>query len=304
MRKILLLLLLLLLLLIPIVLSISSAWAEEPSRPVIDIETVSSAVVMIHTEFIESMVVQGESYEVLLRKPGSNLIQPKLFKKEGTGTFVVKGSDLYLVTAAHVAKDTLLDSDVIMKVADDRPEVIPLTQLVGGKDRLDWIVHPTADLAALRLSPPSVIMAKLDQHFLPYEILASQLKAPNRLHPVTTVGFPLGLGTKGKFSPITQQSKTVSGLLTLPRLDTQQPQVFFLLDSPSIGGFSGGPVLELPGVFLGKTEIKRNPDLKWVGVIHGTTGDDTGGKLAVITPAALVRELLGAEKLHGVSTDD
>ncbi len=299
MRKI-----LLLLFLIPILLSIPSTWAEESSRPVIDIETVSSAVVMIHTEFIESMVVKGETYEVLLRKLGTNQIQPKLLKKEGTGTFVVKGSDLYLVTAEHVAKDTLLDSDVIMKVADDQPEVIPITQLIGGKDRLDWIVHPTADLAALRLSPSDEVMAKLDHHFLPYEILVSQLKAPNRLHPVTTIGFPLGLGTKGKFSPITQESKTVSGLLTLPRLDTQQPQVFFLLDNPSIGGFSGGPVLELPGVFLGQTEVKHNPDLKWVGVIHGTTGDNTGGKLAVITPAALVRELLEAEKSPSMSTDD
>ena len=272
-----------------------TAWAEELPAPVIDLETVSSAVVMIHTQFIESMVVQGETYEVLLRKPGTNQIQPKLLKKEGTGTLVVKGEDLYLVTAAHVAKDTLLDSEIIMKVAGDRPQVIPITQLVSGNDQLNWIVHPTADLAALQLDPNAEVISTLRIHFLSAEVLESKRKAPNRLQPVTIVGFPLGLGTEGNFSPISQQSKTVSGLLTLPRLDIQQSQVFFLLDNPSIGGFSGAPVLELPGVYIAKNAIKRNRDLRWVGVVHGTTGDNTGGKLAVITPAALVLELFGAE---------
>ena len=285
-------------------LGISISWAEELPAPVIDLETVSSAVVMIKTEFIESMVVQGETYEILLRKPGTNHVQPKLFKKEGTGTLVVHGEELYLATAAHVAKDTLLDSDIIMKVVGDRPKVIPITKFISKKDRLDWILHPTADLAALRLDPSAEAITKHRLHFLSSVILESARKAPNRLQPVTIVGFPLGLGTDGNFSPISQQSKTVSGLLTLPRLDIKQSQVFFLLDNPSIGGFSGAPVLELPGAYIAKNEIQHNRDLTWVGVVHGTTGDNTGGKLAVITPAALVLELLGAEKSDSATAPD
>ena len=276
---------------------------QKPPNQVIDINTVSSAVVMIRTEFVESVSVQGETYEILLRKPGTDFIQPKLASKEGTGTLVAKGSDLYLLTAEHVAKGTTSDSVIVMKVKDDRPEIIPITQLIGKAERPNWIVHPVADLAAMKLYPQESIMSKLEQHFLSYEILVPEFKAPNRQRPVITVGFPLGLGTKGSFSPISQESKTVSGLVTLPRLDTQRPQEFFLLDKPSIGGFSGAPVLELPGMFIAQNEILRSHALRWVGVMHGTTGDDTGGKLAVVTPAAFVLELLGAKNLEEIPTD-
>jgi hypothetical protein len=71
----------------------------------------------------------------------------------------------------------------------------------------------------------------------------------------------------------------------------------FLLQDPSIGGFSGAPVFDLPGIRLSGSAMVAHQGVACFGITHGTLSDDTGGKLAAVTPSSAVIELIDkAEK--------
>ncbi len=67
----------------------------------------------------------------------------------------------------------------------------------------------------MQLAPgPSIGEGLLPQRFLPLAMLCADKRAPSRDVILTSVGFPLGLGAVGYFSPLTSESKASSGLLT------------------------------------------------------------------------------------------
>ena len=64
-----------------------------------------------------------------------------------------------------------------------------------------------------------------------------------------------------------------------------------------MGGFSGGPVFDLPGPRTVEGNLVIKTSLSCYGIIHGTLSDDTGGKLAAVTPSAFILETIAkAEK--------
>src|SRR6266568_4252239 len=91
--------------------------------------------------------------------------------KIGTGFFVVDttANKLFLVTARHLVSTLTLNSLAVIRVKDDFPQEIPLTQLVGMNSPLAWRVHPTADIAVLTLNPAKDILPLL--HTLARETL-------------------------------------------------------------------------------------------------------------------------------------
>jgi hypothetical protein len=119
---------------------------------------------------------------------------------------------------------------------------------------------------------------------LPLDHFQAQREPVSRDIELTSVGFPNGLGAQGMFSPLTYRSYVSSGLISLNRADTNTPCEFFLLENPSVGGYSGGPVFDL-GIMIvgGMTTIKDRTCC--LGLIHGTISDQTGGKLAAVTPS-------------------
>ena len=77
-------------------------------------------------------------------------------------------------------------------------------------------------------------------------MLNAEESAPQRERWLVVMGFPLALGTKGRFSPITIETKAASGLVRV-KLDYMNTEAtFFVLDKPSIGGYSGAPVFLMP----------------------------------------------------------
>jgi len=74
-------------------------------------------------------------------------------------------------------------------------------------------------------------------------------------------------------------------------------QTFFLLDKPSIGGFSGAPVFLMPWPFTDSPALTMpNIDTKAsvVGLVKGTISDETGGKLALIVPMHFVYQTISS----------
>jgi hypothetical protein len=215
----------------------------------------------------------------------------------GSGFLVAINERLLLVTAAHVAALMSGKASITMGVDNDAARTIGVAALIGGPGDPKWIVHPVADVASLPLSPGADLRALLAGRALPPSVFISKLEAPPRDRPLTVIGFPLGLGVVftgpgGKISPITRESKAASGLLTLPRADTKKPTEFFVLDSPSVGGFSGAPVFILPSAFSQGAGIVFSAATLFVGLVHGTASDDTGGKFALVVPSAFVTQTL------------
>lgn len=256
------------------------------------LDKIYATVVYLQREIPQTTNIDGTNYEIYLKPVGKQIFIPQTLKKLGTGFLVVDGDLLFLVTAQHLASQMNRDSLAALRTSEDRPIKLTLAKLSGITGELTWIQHEKADVAVLLLHPDAEVMPHLKEHFLPKEMISTKLEAPSRERPLTTIGFPLGLGVQDRFSPISRESKPASGLLTIPRFDTKQTAVFYLLDNPSIGGFSGAPIFETPGAHSSQGGLVIGGRLACVGLIHGTISDDTGGKLGAVVPSAFIIETM------------
>jgi hypothetical protein len=209
----------------------------------------------------------------------------------GTGFFVGADTSLFLATADHVSKFLTLDSIVTVRTFGDIPQSFKLGKII--KDEAVWKSHKEADIALIELNHDHMTLLALEKRFLiPSHMYLDKKSLPNQTK-ITIIGFPLALGTQDSFfSPLTRETKIASGFLKIKRGDTKQPATFFILQDPSIGGFSGAPVFEnaLQQTSKGWNLISAGPRL--VGLVHGTLSDDTGGKLGAITPSYQLHELI------------
>jgi len=166
--------------------------------------------------------------------------------------------------------------------------VYSLADLVG-EDIPKWTVHKEADVAVIPLNPPADF--KVSIKYISINQIVDELNAPNLDLVLTTIGFPLNLGIGQKFSPIVKTSRAASGLFRTERGDTKQEANFFILEDPSVAGFSGAPVLKLSKVTIGVMSSGQGA-FECVGLVHGTISDDTGGKFAAIVPGKYIRETI------------
>lgn len=205
----------------------------------------------------------------------------------GTGSFIIKGNNIYLLTATHVAKDTTVDTVLAFGKNQSNCVVLPLQTLSNSKT---WITHPVADMAVMELNILNHL-ALFQERCFPYDHINDTDTPASRDDELTVIGFPNGLGVQGKFSPLTFRSYASSAFLTLNRADTKTPSDFFCLENPSVGGYSGGPVFDMGYEKMGcATATKEKTVLH--GIVHGTMSDDTGGKIALITPMFYIKDLI------------
>lgn len=264
---------------------------------------VLSRVILI--ALIGLMVVNRGASAVTLEELSVTVAYLREGDQIGTG-FFVSSTGPYLVTASHVAAFLTPASKITFRAKSDTPVSLSLMELTAGVSQLQWRLHPEADVAVLRLTLNAQTAPFMQGRFLKLEMIDSAESAPLRERTVTVMGFPLALETTGRFSPITSDGKPASGLLRIPRADTKKEATFFLLDKPSIGGFSGGPVYLLPAPYasggaLVFSDVSAPP--KVVGLVHGTISDNTGGKLAAIVPSRFIHDtIISADKLPVTQT--
>ena len=207
----------------------------------------------------------------------------------GTGIFMSDKNDMpWIITASHVAKSTTTHSKIAIGDENCDCHLLLLTKL---NSQLAWIHHQIADISALPviLSPEN--MPYLKGRCLPYDHFNLQKTSVSRDFELTTVGFPKGLGVTGKFSPLTFRSYASSGILTLNRADTNSPSEFFCMENPSMGGYSGGPVFDLGYMVVGAMTTTKKKTICY-GIIHGTMSDNTGGKIAMVTPTYYLKDIV------------
>jgi hypothetical protein len=249
---------------------------------------------------VERTPIDGVEYEIWLKK--SSEAQPIPYRKpfSGTGFFVRKGNQIYLITAEHVAKSLRYDVKVTVHGPEDIPLTYDIKDLTGSGKEPSWFFHSEADVALLPLNPSEkfkgIIKVLEPNMFLINENGFGQYK--NRV--LTTIGFPLSLGLSGKFSPITKSSKAASNLFRYRRFDKAIETTFLVLDDPSVQGFSGAPVYALSEVSLGGVAFGTG-QFACIGLVHGTLPDNTGGKFAAIVPSYFIIQTI--EKFENKESD-
>lgn len=246
------------------------------------------AVVFLQGHHINKTRVKGREVEVWIRDKNQKHPEPFKLPTLGTGFIVKDRSHLYLVTAQHVAVGIPYEPNATLRGPNDVPLTYDLLKLTGNV-LPKWTMHDEGDIAVLPISPPVDFRAAI--RAVSYSNLASRNSAPDLDEFLTTVGFPLKLGIKDKFSPIVKVTHPASSFFRYPRFDNNVESTFFILDDPSVAGFSGAPVFRLPHIRVGGIRSPQGP-FQCVGIIHGTFKDKTGGKFAAVIPAFYIAETI------------
>ncbi len=256
------------------------------------IDEISRSVVFLSQNVPVVEDNNGIRFEVWLKFPGTNAFIPKQKRISGSG-FVVASSNLcYLVTAKHVATNMTEDCELVMRGDKKEPLRFKISSITG-QPAIRWFHHTNADISIYPL--PTITsqgLMALDRRAVPLEFLESQTNLPSRDTIVTALGFPLGLGAEGEFIPLSRDSKVSSGILN------DGGSQFFLLQDPSVSGYSGGPWIQSgdPRVVATDTTAASisvvSGGVRCWGFVSGTFGDETGGKMSRITPSFYAVDLI------------
>ena len=211
----------------------------------------------------------------------------------GTGMFVSSSAGDnkifgWIVTANHVAIDTNDTTEIIIATRDGKATSLPL-KMFGNLS--NWRHHPVADISVFQIHFSTTNEQFMSNRFFPFDHFNLEKQVVSRDFELTSIGFPHGLGVNGSFSPFTFRSYASSGFVTLNRADTHTPSDFFCLENPSVGGYSGCPVFDLGYSTNGVMEITKGKTVCH-GIMHGTMSDNTGGKIAMVTPSFYLKDLI------------
>lgn len=207
----------------------------------------------------------------------------------GSATIINHNGRYFILTANHVAKVLTSNSEIVFWYQGDLPwreKLLPITI----EKKLNWVSHSIADLSIIELAVTNKdIKKRLNEWAFPSYQINSFKDLPSKDADITFLGFPiLDISNYEHFSPLTFNSHLSSGLITNFRFDYKIPCNFFYLDIPSMQGCSGSGVyysVKKAMFFGGNVTVL-------IGVVHGTAGDISGGKLAAITPSYYIWDLL------------
>jgi len=207
----------------------------------------------------------------------------------GTAIFIEKDNNAYLLTASHVIANINPQTYVLLSDVNGTPTRVGLSVLLGGAT---FVNHPSADLAKAQINISAINQVYIQNRCFPFAQIETNAITISKDLELTSIGFPLGLGATGHtFSPLTFRTFVSAPKITLARFDIGTPCDFIILELPSIGGYSGGPLFDLGYVISGSMTTTREHTILH-GIVHGTISDPTGGKLAAITPCSYLNNWL------------
>lgn len=213
----------------------------------------------------------------------------------GSGFFCATERNYMIITAHHVAVGFNTNTEVMFHSGSNAPTKILLQNVIPKGKKLIAAQDEVNDVAILHVAPQydrdigifSTILA------WPAKNIPTTISAPERNAPLVMFGFPQGLGALGKdisYAAISRSGKPSSGLLDLTGRYVY-PGRMFIIEAPSVGGFSGGPVFD-----LGEPRISGNNNLviggSPVACVGIVSGNFEGDKMGIITPIGHAGKLI------------
>jgi hypothetical protein len=240
-------------------------------------------------ELSKWVVYLSNATPIMVNSPGSTNLIPALKTVSGSGMLVANGKRYFIITAKHVAVEMGTNCEMIIGGANKGPVTFflgSLTTQTGGR----WYNHPIADLSVCPIMPttqPEIDF--LNSKAAPLYFLNSDTNPPPRDFSMTAYGFPLNFGVYVQFVPLIRETKASSESL----MDTNG--YFYLLQDPSVSGYSGGPLIQVGGARMvttpgGMIPVNEQPTC-W-GFVSGTYPDETGGKMCRIVPSYYAIQLI------------
>lgn len=195
---------------------------------------------------------------------------------------------LYIFTANHVTKE--FDNTTIVEIMGPNQKIVSiyLSLLQNG---LNIVNHQSADLSAIEIDITQFNKLNLNVQIFCTSLIDNQkITNISRDTELTSIGFPKNLGTNLLFEPLTFRFYPSSNIIKNICLTGGYTSDIFVLENPSCGGYSGGPVLYLG--YKVDTFITQSSPTVFYGIMHGTISDNTGGKMAVVTPATYILDII------------
>ncbi len=165
--------------------------------------------------------------------------------RSGTGFFVRRDSNLFLVTAAHVFEESNVpEARLVLREKKDDGTIarreLPVT--VRRDDKPLWKRHASEDIAAM----PVALPASIDVAALPFaRILRAEKSGASRVHlgdDVWLPGYPAQLEANAAGWPVLRR-----GMIATHPLSPVASVPTLLVDIRSFGGDSGGPLFAMVG---------------------------------------------------------
>lgn len=209
-------------------------------------------------------------------------------KASGTGTIIGSQGRFFILTANHVASN-ISTGGVVIFHKNSKPLSRTFMSLTDNKAR--WVHHKTSDISIVEIFPKDTSLNSwISKWNFPLNQVYFGKDVPSMDHLLTFLGFPVIDYKLEFFSPLLFQANISSGLITQARYDTKALTTFFFLSEPSIQGCSGSGVFlwvrPKAGVFVGGDRTVL------MGIIHGTQTDNTGGKMAAVTPTFYLKDII------------
>ncbi|KAA5825725.1 trypsin-like peptidase domain-containing protein [Algibacter amylolyticus] len=248
-------------------------------------------ILIFQINIIEGQEKKTQWDEIEISDMSALLYKQKTASTASTGTcsIIEHNAKFYLVTAAHVAKPMDSLSQIIFRIENDKPYKVDLKR-ISATSGINWVFHKEADMAILELKIPNekFLKNRIENNSFPSSQINNGKNLPSRDSDITFFGYPVIDLDLTHFSSLSFNSKICSGLLTQRRGDNKKKSTFFYLNIPSIQGCSGS------GVYYSVKRSMFHGGKKtiFLGVMHGTYSDNTGGKLAAITPSYYLFDIL------------
>lgn len=234
------------------------------------------------------MLKRDDAFKSVVKFETPIIVEGETKYNIGTGFFVSPTAQkLYLITANHVAKN--LNEDTLVYFSGKNGTI--KQSLKDIKHNNFIIDHASADVSAIEINIAAFNCLAIDCVIYPASIIKkAKIANLSRDSELTSIGFPNGLGISLKFEPLTFRSYASSNIIKNVSLDTGYVSDVFFLENAGCGGYSGCPVIDL-GYRVDGLMTQTSSTFIY-GIMHGTMSDATGGKMAVVTPAYYILDII------------
>ncbi|MDP8234082.1 MAG: serine protease [Candidatus Saelkia tenebricola] len=265
----------------------------------ITIDELGKTTVYIREQFNSYEMKGGRKYEIWFKDTQTGELTPKLITKQGTGFLVVHNKHIYIVTAAHVAKDMSNKAEIIWNTASDETRIFTIEDLEKKLPYSKWFFHTFADIAV----HPFGFTEKTEHILVPEELFIKKNEVASLGTKVYVLGFPLNLGLHDTLSPISKKAEIASWITTIDYPNIRLDAKFILLDEDLAVGYSGAPVFISPEPQMqGNKIVLTNSPPKLIGIQSGTIADQTGGKISLVVPIPYLDEIFSSEEFKKYKT--
>lgn len=232
--------------------------------------------------------INNKRYEVWLKDPITKIEEPKLITLGGTGFFISHNHKIYLVTAAHIAKQLTQRAEILLNIKSDGISIYTMKEIQAAITGSRWFIHPIADIA---IHPFGFKTNEKADHILPSEKMYwDENKILSIGEKVYIFGYPLHLGVQEILSPLSKKAEVSSWLTTIDNPAVNPNLKCIFLDEDLAQGYSGAPVFRSPEPRMSNDSLIVGGG-KLIGIQSMTISDNTGGKISLVIPILYLNEI-------------